>query len=282
VQVQIPQPRMGSLEDMESIPVTPGSSSHPLLGDVAKMSYGNAVGEYDRVNGQFMLTLTANVAGSDLGRAATQIDRAIADAGAPPRGITIQERGQIAPMRDTLSNLAIGLGIAVVVIFLLLAANFESLRLSFVVLSTVPAVIGGVVLALVASGTSLNVQSFMGAILAIGVALANSILLVTFAESYRRAGASANEAAIHAAQTRLRPVLMTSLAMIPMALGAETTAPLGRAVIGGLLLATLSTLVVLPSVFGMVQARASAVSGSLDPDDPASRYAGNISESSTR
>jgi multidrug efflux pump subunit AcrB len=187
-------------------------------------------------------------------------------------------------MRDTLSNLAIGLGVAVLVIFLLLAANFESLRLSFVVLSTVPAVISGVALALVTSGTSLNVQSFMGAILAIGVALANSILLVTFAESYRRAGASANEAAVRAAQTRLRPVLMTSLAMIvgmiPMALGAETTAPLGRAVIGGLLLATLATLVVLPSVFGMVQARASAVSGSLDPDDPASRYAGDTSGAS--
>ena len=180
-------------------------------------------------------------------------------------------------MRDTFANLAIGLGVAVVVVFLLLAANFESLRLSFVVLSTVPAVMSGVMVALVATGTSLNVQSFMGAILAIGVALANSILLVTFAEGYRRAGASANEAAVRAAQTRLRPVLMTSLAMIvgmiPMALGAETTAPLGRAVIGGLLLATLSTLTILPSVFGMVQGHASAVSGSLDPDDPASRYA---------
>ena len=277
VQVQIPQPRMGSLEDVESIPVTPGGSSHPLLGDLAKVNYGNVAGEYDRVNGQFMLTLTANVAGSDLGRTATQIDQAIADAGTPPRGVAVQVRGQIAPMRDTLANLAIGLGVAVLVIFLLLAANFESLRLSFVVLSTVPAVMSGVVVALVATGTSLNVQSFMGAILAIGVALANSILLVTFAEGYRRAGASANEAAVRAAQTRLRPVLMTSLAMIagmiPMALGAETTAPLGRSVIGGLLLATTSTLLILPSVFGMVQGGASTVSGSLDPDDPASRYA---------
>jgi multidrug efflux pump subunit AcrB len=186
-------------------------------------------------------------------------------------------------MRDTLANLAIGLGVAVVVVFLLLAANFESLRLSFVVLSTVPAVLSGVVVALVATGTSLNVQSFMGAILAIGVALANSILLVTFAEGYRRAGASATESAVRAAQTRLRPVLMTSLAMIvgmiPMASGAETTAPLGRAVIGGLLLATVSTLTILPSVFGMVQGHAGAVSGSLDPDDPASRYASETSAS---
>jgi multidrug efflux pump subunit AcrB len=277
VQVQIPQPRMGSLEDVESIPVTPGGAPHPLLGDLATVDYGNVVGEYDRVNGQFMVTLIANVAGSDLGRVASQIDEAIARAGEPPRGITVQVRGQITPMRDTLANLGVGLALAVLVVFLLLAANFESLRLSFVVLSTVPAVIAGVVVALVSTGTSLNIQSFMGAILAIGVALANSILLVTFAEEYRRAGSTAPEAAVRAAQTRSRPVLMTSLAMIagmiPMALGGEATAPLGRAVIGGLTFATLATLAILPSVFAGVQGRAAVISGSLDPDDPASAHA---------
>jgi multidrug efflux pump subunit AcrB len=265
------------LQDVEAIPVTAGGAPRPLLGDVAKVSYGNVIGEYDRVNGLFMLTLSANVAGSDLGRTAVEIDRAIARAGNPPRGVTVQVRGQIAPMRDTLFNLGIGLGVSVIVVFLLLAANFESLRLSLVVLSTVPAVLCGVVFSLLATGTSVSVQSFMGAILAVGVALANSILLVTFAERHRREGLAAPEAGIQAARERLRPVLMTSIAMIagmiPMSLGAEATAPLGRAVIGGLLFATAATLLVLPSVFGMVQGRASASSGSLDPDDPASPYA---------
>jgi multidrug efflux pump subunit AcrB len=187
-------------------------------------------------------------------------------------------------MRDTFVNLAIGLSVSVVVVFLLLAANFELLSLSLVVLSSVPAVVCGVIVALVVTGTSVNVQSFMGAILAIGVALANSILLVTFAERIRREGVTSTDAAIRAAQTRLRPILMTSLAMIvgmiPMALANEATAPLARAVIGGLLFATLATLIILPSVFGMVQARARIDSGSLDPDDPASKFsdsAGKVS-----
>jgi multidrug efflux pump subunit AcrB len=248
---------------------------------VANVSYGSVIGEYDRVNGQFMISLSANVAGSDLGRAANEIDRAIARAGAPPRGVTVVERGQIAPMRETLTNLGIGLLVAVLVVFLLLSANFESMRLSFVVVSTIPIVLCGVILGLLATGTTLNVQSFMGAILAIGVALANAILLVTFAEGYRREGMSASDAAVRAAQTRLRPVLMTSLAMtagmLPMALalgeGAEATAPLGRAVIGGLVVATIATLTILPLVFAMVQGGRSVASVSLDPDDPESRYA---------
>ena len=162
---------------------------------------------------------------------------------------------------------------AVVVIFLLLAANFQSLRLAFVVVSTVPAVLAGVVLMLLATRTTLNVQSFMGAIMAIGVAVANAILLVTFAEQARGRGDA--QPAIDAARARMRPVLMTSAAMIagmmPMALaigeGAEATAPLGRAVIGGLAAATLATLIVLPSVYSLVQQSASRVSASLDPDD---------------
>ena len=150
-------------------------------------------------------------------------------------------RGQIEPMKQTLTNLGIGLLVAVLVIYLLLAANFQSLRLAFVVLSTVPAVICGVLFLLFVTRTSLNIQSFMGAIMAIGVAVANAILLVTFAEEYRRTGNSAIAAAIHGAKSRMRPILMTSLAMIagmvPMALGlgegSQQTAPLARAVIGG-------------------------------------------------
>jgi multidrug efflux pump subunit AcrB len=166
------------------------------------------------------------------------------------------------------------------VIFLLLAANFQSLRLAFAVVSTVPAVLAGVAIALRLTGTTLNIQSFMGAIMAIGVAVANAILLVTFAEQSRRQGASPLHTAIDAARARLRPVLMTSAAMIaamvPMALalgeGAAATAPLGRAVIGGLAAATLATLIVLPSVYSLIQHSASATSPSLDPDDPDSAF----------
>jgi len=281
VQVQVPQPQMTSLEDLRVIPVPgSGTTATPMLGDLARIDNGTIVGEYDRVNGQRMVTLTANTFGEDLGRVVTSVDQAIARAGAPPRGATVTVRGQAAAMRDTFRNIAAGLLVAVVVIFLLLAANFQSLRLALVVVSTVPAVLAGVVLILAATQTTLNVQSFMGAIMAIGVAVANAILLVTFAEQVRRRGRTGLEAAVEAARSRMRPVLMTSLAMIagmvPMALGlgegAEAAAPLGRAVIGGLGAATLATLIILPSVFSIVQGPASAASTSLDPDDPESSY----------
>src|SRR5439155_25929338 len=142
------------------------------------------------------------------------------------------------------------------------------------VVSTVPAVIAGVVLTLWLTGTTLNIESFMGAIMAIGVAVANAILLVTFAERSRIAGAAADAAAVDGAQSRLRPILMTSLAMIagmlPMALalghGGEQTAPLGRAVVGGLAAATLATLLILPSFFTIVQARSHRRTASLEPE----------------
>jgi len=185
-------------------------------------------------------------------------------------------RGQVIPLAQMLDGLRTGLLMAVVVIFLLLAANFQSLKLSFLVVSTTPAVIAGVLLMLWVTGTTLNIQSFMGAIMAVGVAVANAILLVTFAERSRLAGASAGEAAVEGARSRLRPILMTSAAMIagmvPMALGlgegGRQTAPLGRAVVGGLMVATLATLLVLPAIFALVQARAHRRSASLDPTDP--------------
>jgi multidrug efflux pump subunit AcrB len=271
---------MTSLEDLRAVPVTAEGGANSQLGDMARVENGTVVGQYDRINGQRMVTLSANVYGEDLGRVATQVDEAIARAGTPPRATTVAVRGQIAPMRETFRNIAIGLLVAVVVIFLLLAANFQSLRLAAVVVSTVPAVLVGVVIMLAITQTTLNVQSFMGAIMAIGVAVANAILLVTFAEQARRDGAPAFDAAVAAARARMRPVLMTSAAMIagmvPMALafgeGAETTAPLGRAVIGGLATATFATLIVLPSVFSIAQHRASAASVSLDPDDPTSAH----------
>ena len=280
VQVEVPQGRMTTLDDLRVVPVSGDRGSHAMLGDVATIDNATIVGEYDRINGQRMVTLTANVAGQDLGRTVSQVDAAIARAGTPPRGADVAVRGQIGAMRETFINITAGLVVAVVVIFLILAANFQSLRLAFVVVSTVPAVLMGVVLMLAVTRTTLNVQSFMGGIMAIGVAVANAILLVTFAEQARVHGTSALQTAIDAARSRMRPVLMTSAAMIagmiPMALalgeGAEATAPLGRAVIGGLAAATVATLVVLPSVYSLVQQSARIGSSSMDPDDPASAY----------
>jgi multidrug efflux pump subunit AcrB len=168
---------------------------------------------------------------------------------------------------------------AVVVIFLLLTAYFQSVRLALVAVTTVPAVLAGVVLALWATGTTLNIQSFMGAIMAVGVAVANAILLVTIAERTRLGGADAG-AAVEGGRGRLRPILMTSFAMIagmaPMALGVgeggEQTAPLGRAVIGGLAAATAATLLILPAAFAVVMGRSHRRSVPLYPFDPASRY----------
>jgi len=283
VQVQVPQSDVTSIQDVEHIPVTQGAAEHPLMGDVAQVGYGTVIGEYHRMNGQRMLTLTANFSGEDLGRVSSELDSAIKRAGAAPRAVKVSVRGQIGPMNQTLTNLAVGLLLAVLVIYLLLAANFQSLRLAFVVLTAVPAVICGVLFVLLLTGTSLNIQSFMGAIMAIGVAVANAILLVTFAEEHRRAGNTAAAAAIHGARTRMRPILMTSMAMtagmVPMALGigegSQQTAPLGRAVIGGLLSATAATLLILPLVFSVVQEHAGVRSPSLDPDDPASAFARN-------
>ncbi len=177
-------------------------------------------------------------------------------------------------------GLAFGLVMAVVVIFLLLTAYFQSMRLALVAVAAVPAVLAGVMLALWLTATTLNLQSFMGAIMAIGVAVANAILLVTFAEKARMAGAEAVAAAIEGGAGRLRPILMTSMAMlagmVPMALGlgegGEQTAPLGRAVIGGLVASTFATLLILPGTFAVIQRRASRLSRSLDPHDAESRY----------
>jgi RND family efflux transporter MFP subunit len=283
VQVEVPYQVMDSIGQVESIPIQRPGDDALLLRDVARVSPGTMPGEYDRYNMKRTVSLTANLAGEDLGRVAGQVARALERAGAPPKGVTVDLRGQIAPMNEMLRGLAIGLGMAIVVILLLLTANFQSVRLALVVVSTTPAVVAGVVLALWVSGTTINIQSFMGAIMAIGVAVANAILLVTFAERCRRepsSTATAGAAAVEGAAGRLRPIVMTSLAMIagmlPMALGwgegGEQTAPLGRAVIGGLAAATLATLAVLPAVFAIVQGGASRRSASLDPFDPESPH----------
>ncbi len=236
-------------------------------------------GEYDRYNMRRVVSLTANI-DEDLGTAADRVKAALRSAGEPPRGVTVDVRGQTVPLEQMFRGLGFGLVMAVVVISLLLTAYFQSLRLAIIAVSAVPAVLAGVVLSLWATGTTLNIQSFMGAIMAVGVAVANAILLVTKAEQSRMAGADAFKAVIEGGASRLRPILMTSMAMlagmVPMALGlgegGEQTAPLGRAVIGGLAAATLATLFVLPAVFAVTQRRASRLSPSLDPLDPASKF----------
>ena len=281
VQVQVPQAAMTSLPAIAAIPVSGPNGTDLLLSQVADLRQQTVPGELDRRNGQWLVSVTANLTGPDLGRAAKAIDAAIARAGTPPKGVTVDVRGQVSVMRQIFSNLSVGLALSVLVMLLLLTAYFQSLRLSLIALSTVPAVLLGSMLFLFVTATSLNLESFMGMIMVIGVALANAILLVTFAERNRAAGQSSFDAARNAASERLRPVLMTSLAMIagmaPMALaigaGAEETAPLGRAVIGGLIAATAATLFLLPGVFGLVQRKAPLGSVSLDPDDPTSRVA---------
>ncbi len=297
VQVEIPQPVLKSVDDLAAVPVQRGTASSPtlLLRDVASISAGTMPGEFDRYNMKREISLTANLAKADLGRVSTQISRVLdqvkrqddcekddiekANRGPKPGRVSHEIRGQIPPMRQMLSGLGIGLLLAIVVIFLLLSANFQSLRLALTAVSTAPAVVSGVLAALLIMGSTLNIQSFIGAIMGIGVAMANAILLITFAEQHRReeSGPAAN-AAVEGAASRLRPILMTSCAMIagmiPMAGGwgesGQQTAPLGQAVIGGLVASMVATLFVLPSVFTLLQNSASRESASLDPDDPES------------
>jgi multidrug efflux pump subunit AcrB len=286
VQVQVPQPKMTSIADIGNIPVDSSTGARPLVNQLADLRSSTVPGELDRQNGQWMIALSANLGVRDLRLANKATEKALADAGAPPRGVKTAIRGQVSAMQQIFGELALGLAAAIGVILLLLTANFQSLKLALVVLSTAPAVLAGSVLMLLVTGTTLNLESFMGTIMAIGVAVANAILLVSFAEQNRLKGASAPDAARAAAAERLRPVLMTSLAMIagmiPMAIafgqGSEETAPLGRAVIGGLFVATLATLFLLPTVFGLVQRNASTRSRSLDPEDPDSQWFEHRSE----
>ena len=271
VQTQIPQQLTTSLEDVGNLPVAEiedgkkgaeeGKKKAVLLRNLGHISRGTEMSQYDRYNMQRTLTVRANITNDDLGSASRRVAKAIAELGAPPPRVSVTLRGQIAPMREMLDGLQQGLLIVIGATFLLLAANFQSLKLSIIVMSTAPAALAGVVLALWLTHTTINLDSFMGAIMALGVAVANAILLVTFAERTRVSGATAAEAAKEGARSRLRPILMTSLAMIagmlPVAIGLgdadRQMVPLGRAVIGGLAAATIATLFVLPAIFARVQ-----------------------------
>ncbi len=271
LQVQVPQTLMKSLEDLRNLPVTAQNKPPVPLRNIAKISEGSVIGQYDRYNMARTVSITANLHDRPLGSIVKQVEKVISDNPATT-GVSVTLRGQAPPLKELQSGLQTGLLIAIVTIFLLLVANFQSVRLAFIVLTTIPAALLGVVLALMLTGTTLNLQSFMGAIMSVGVAVANAILLVTFAHRAQLTGLSKRDAALESATTRLRPILMTTLAMIagmiPMALARSQTSPLAIATIGGLALATVATLLVLPAVYALLASK-HAKTASLEPVGPA-------------
>ncbi len=276
VQIQIPPLRMNKAEDVETLPL---ESVNPLVNlmirDVAKVRQGVRPGELDRDMSQRYLTLVANVEGEDMGRASDQVAQAIATAGEPPRGVRVEPMGQLPPMLEMFKALYVGMGVAVFVIFVLLTAYFQSPRLALISIGAVPGVLAGIATMLYFTNTSLNIESFMGSIMSLGVSVSNSVMLVTFMDEHWKGGAPATKAAILGAGDRLRPILMTACAMtvgmVPMALalerGSQMQAPLGLAVIGGLVMSTFATLLVLPSIFSVVIGRSAYRSPSIYPDD---------------
>jgi multidrug efflux pump subunit AcrB len=248
----------------------------PVLSDVADIRIDSLPGEYDRSGPRRFVTINANIYKKDLGAATTAVQRAIDELGTPPRGLVAEIKGMSALLTETLGSLQGGLLVAICVILLLLAANYQSFGLSIAVLSTIPAVLTGSLLMLLATGATLNLQSYMGIIMSVGVSVANAILIVTNAETLRLEYRDPFKAASTAASIRLRPILMTSFAMIagmiPMASGlgeaGDQSAPLGRAVIGGLAASTLAALYIVPLAYGWIQQKQSYDSVSLLPDEP--------------
>jgi len=281
VEVLVPPARMTKAEEIENLPI---ESVNPLVNlmirDVATVHQGTRPGEYDRSMSQRYLTLTANVEGEDMGRASNHVTAAIAAAGEPPRGVRVQPMGQLPPMIEMFMALGIGLAVAVFVILVLLTAYFQSPRMALISIGAVPGVLAGIATILYTTNTSLNIESFMGSIMCLGVSVSNSVMMVTFMNDHWRSGASAIESAVVGASDRLRPILMTACAMtvgmVPMALalerGSQMQAPLGLAVIGGLVMSTFATLLVVPSIFAVVMGRSIPRSPSIYPDDPESLH----------
>ncbi|SEJ48458.1 Multidrug efflux pump subunit AcrB [Dyadobacter koreensis] len=274
VQVQIPEFAMRNLSQLQEIPLVSGQA-RPVLADVATFSIDTLPGEYARIGPRRFVTVSANLHHTDLGTATTEVENVIAGLGEAPKGLVTQVKGMSSLLTETLNSLQLGLGIAIVVIFLLLAANYQSLKLSLVILSTVPAVIVGSIAILLLTGSTLNLQSYMGIIMSTGISVANAILIVTNAERLRWEYRDVRRAALDSAGLRLRPVLMTSFAMIagmvPMALGTgeagEQVAPLGRAVIGGLIASTLAALYIVPQIYVWLQGKTNFEDPSLLPDE---------------
>jgi multidrug efflux pump subunit AcrB len=283
VQVQIPEYDMKGLSDMAAIPLLKGQQT-PTLGDVATLKVSTMVEQYDRKGAVRFLSIGANINKVDLGKASKAVDQVIKDAGQPPVGIKVEKRGLTSLLDETMSSLQSGLLITIVVLLLMLAANYQSFKLAFVVVTTIPSVLAGSMILLWVTGSTLNLQSYMGIIMSVGVSVANAILLVTNAEHLRVESKDAIQSAIKAAGLRLRPILMTSIAMavgmIPMASGlgesGGQTAPLGRAVIGGLIASTIASLLILPLIFSIVQKKSAVTSVSMDPDDERSMSYDNV------
>ena len=273
VQAEIPEYVMNSMDELKEIPLVKGQSS-PTLADVATFKLSTAPGEYDRTGPRRFITISANIYKKDLGTATSAVQKVVKSLGTPPKGLVATIGGMSDLLTDTLTSLQNGLMFAVLVIFLLLAANYQSFKLSLTVLVTIPAVILGSITALLITGSTLNLQSYMGMIMSTGVSVANAILIVTNGESLRLEFKDATRAAVTAASIRLRPILMTSFAMmagmIPMASGlgeaGEQSAPLGRAVIGGLFASTVAALFILPLLFAWIQEKTTYDEPSLMPE----------------
>jgi multidrug efflux pump subunit AcrB len=284
VQIEVPPYRLTKPEDVEILPI---NTVNPLvnlyLRDVIvsnKVRKGVRPGELDRDMSQRYLTLTANVEGEDMGRASRQVQHAVEEAGEPPRGVRVELMGQLPSMIEMFKALGIGLGVAVFVILVLLTAYFQSPRLALISIGAVPGVVSGIAVILFLTNTTLNIESFMGSIMCLGVSVSNSVMMVTFMDEHWKQGKPSAQSAILGASERLRPILMTACAMtvgmIPMALalekGSQMQAPLGLAVIGGLVMSTFATLLVLPSIFAVVIGGNEHRSPSIYPADPDSPY----------
>ena len=264
VNVQTPQHIVDSVGELANTPLSAtaidGATQAPqFLGNIATIRQTVEPAVLDHYTVQRVIDVNAGVHGRDLGSSSTQVKRAIQSMGKLPRGMDIVIRGQSQAMRDSFFSLELGLVLAIVLVYLLMVSSYQSWLEPFIIMLAVPGALAGVLWMLVITGTTINVESMMGAIMAVGVGVANGNLVITFANELREDGYSPAAAAIEAATIRLRPVLMTALAMIlgmlPMALaigeGSEQNAPLGRAVIGGLLAATAMTLLVVPAVYSM-------------------------------
>lgn len=279
VQVQVPLDKMKSEQDIGEIPLLK-NTSRPVLSDVATITPSYTHGENDNLGAMPYISVTANIDHTDLGTASKDVQKTITALGELPRGLFIEPIGLTKVLTETMSSLQGGLLVAVVVIFLMLSANFQSFRISLVILTTVPAVVLGSLLLLIITGSTLNLQSYMGIIMSVGVSIANAVLLVTNAEQLRKVNGNALQSAREAASLRLRPIIMTSIAMIagmlPMAIGhgegGDQVSPLGRAVIGGLLVSTFTVLIILPMIFAWIMGKTSTQSVSLDPEDQESKY----------
>jgi len=269
VAVQTPQTRISSMEDLAQTPIAAGASAPgpQLLTNVATVRRRTQMAVVSHYNVQPVFDVFANVQGRDLGAVAADVDRAVEQIRPTlARGSSIAIRGQVQSMRASFVGLGAGLAFAILLVYLLMVVNFQSWLEPLIIIMALPPALAGIAWILYLTQTTLSVPSLMGAIMAMGVATANSILVITFANERFDAGESAADAAHDAGVTRLRPVLMTALAMLigmlPMALGlgegGEQNAPLGRAVIGGLLVATVATLFFVPVVFAVLRGRAPA------------------------